>query len=78
MPSNQVQKVIESLDTLHEVRMVNNLIQVLCGNTQANDLGVGEANGLLVLMQWQNEKLLGAEAGIKTVLINHAALVKAA
>lgn len=78
MPSNQVQKLIESLDTFHEVRMVNTLIQGLCSRTEANDLGGAETRGLMVVLEWQNEKLLAAEAGIHTVLNKQAALVRAA
>lgn len=78
MPSNQVQKLIQSLDTFHEVRMVNALIQGLCARTETNDLGSAETLGLMVVLEWQNKKILEAEAGIQTVLNKQAALVRAA
>jgi hypothetical protein len=78
MPNNEVQKLVESLDTFQEVRFVNTLIQGLCARTASNELGGNEARGLMVVLEWQNEKLKGAEAIVQTVLNKQAALVRVA
>lgn len=78
MPHTEVQRLITSLDTFHEVRLVNALLQGLCSRTESNEFGGAEVRGLMVVLEWQNEKLKTAEAGIQTVLSTKAALVKAA
>lgn len=78
MPHTDIQKLVDSLDTFADVRSVNVLIQGLCARTVANDLGSGEARGLMVVLGWQNEKMLSAEAEIQNILKNKAAHIKAA
>lgn len=78
MPQTEVQNLISSLDTFHEVRLVNSLIQGLCARSEANEFGSAEVRGLMVVLEWQNEKIKGAEAGINMVLKKKAALFKAA
>ena len=60
------------------MRFVNALIQGLCARTTSNELSSSEARGLMIVLEWQNEKLLGAEVIVKNVLSKQAALVRAA
>ena len=78
MAQTEVQKLIESLDTFHEVRLVNGLIQGLCSRTESNEFGSAEVRGLMVVLEWQNEKLKTAVAGVESVLQKRAALGRAA
>ncbi len=77
MPHTEVQRLIESLDTFSEVRSVNNLIQGLCARSAKDDIAGKEAQGLMVVLQWQNEKMLAAEAGVQTILNSKTAQIRA-
>ncbi len=67
MPHNEVNRVNRALETFEQIRAVNSLIQGLCSRMDAQELTEGEAEGLYVILEWQNYQMLQAEAVIKTV-----------
>lgn len=72
MPEQQ-KKINAALESLHQVRCVNNLIQGVCARMSAAELSATEAQGLWVVLEWQNEKVGNAEAIIKTMAVGRAA-----
>jgi hypothetical protein len=73
-----VQKLVQSLDTMQELRSVNVLLQGFCSRSSDSEIAGSEARGLMVLLGWQNEKMEGAELAIQTALSEKAAPIRAA
>lgn len=73
-------KINNALECLHQVRSVNNLIQGVCTRISAGELSANEAEGLWVVLEWQNNHLKKAEGAIECVAELHgvAAPVRAA
>lgn len=67
MPQNEVTRVNRALETFEKVRAVNCLIQGLCTRMDGQELTEIEAEGLYVVLEWQNFQMQQAEAVIKTV-----------
>lgn len=76
MPINEVTKVHNALENLQRVRAVNSLLQGICRRIEGEELTETEAEGLYVVLEWQNQQMLNSEAVIKTVLAGAA--IKAA
>lgn len=55
-------KINNAVDTLHDIRCVNGLIQGLCSRVEKFELTSHEANGLAVIMEWQNERISKVES----------------
>lgn len=72
MPEQQ-KKIVQALETLHQVRCVNELIQGVCSRMAVSELSAAEAQGLWVVLDWQNERVGNTEAIIKTMAQGEAA-----
>jgi hypothetical protein len=71
-------KINNALEFIHQVRSVNNLMQGLCSRMSAGELSAKEAEGLWVLLDWQNNHLKKAEGAIESVTHGIAAQIRAA
>ncbi len=60
-------KINNALECLHQVRSVNSLIQGVCARVSAGELSANEAEGLWVVLEWQNNQLKKAEGAIECV-----------
>jgi hypothetical protein len=58
-------RINSALESIAQVRSVNNLIQGICSRLSAAELSEQEASGMWVLLEWQNERLKRAEQEIK-------------
>lgn len=68
LSNKHINRLNEAIDTMHQVRQVNSLIQGVCARVGASELNSHEAGGLWVVLEWQNEKLRGAEGVIGVVI----------
>lgn len=68
----------EAIETMQQAQHVNQFIQGVCARISAQELNEGEAMGLWAVLEWQNEKLRGAELVIGNVLVGDGASVQAA
>lgn len=73
-------KINAALENIHQVMQVNKLIQGVCSRMSAGELSANEAEGLWVVLEWQNKQLKKAEGAIECVteLQGVAASVRAA
>jgi len=70
-------KINNALEFLHQVRSVNHLIQGVCMRITAGELSANEAEGLWVILDWQNNQLAVAEGAIKSVAKLHGVAARA-
>lgn len=61
------QRKNRALDAIHQVQQVNVLIQGLCARIPSAELSANEAEGLWVVLEWQNKKIAEAGAVIETI-----------
>jgi hypothetical protein len=73
-------KMNNVLESIHQVKVVNRLIQGVCARMSAGELSANEAEGLWVVLEWQNNHLTKVEGAIECVTKLHgiAAQVRAA
>jgi len=67
-----------ALEYIHQVRTVNNLIQGVCARVSSGELSVNEAEGLWVVLEWQNKHLQQAAGAIESLTHEGAAQSRAA
>lgn len=67
-------KIDNALENLHRVRAVNKFIQGVCARVPSSwELSANEAEGLWVLLEWQNKHLLQSERVIESLTHESAA-----
>lgn len=60
-------RINRALDAIHQVQQVNVLIQGICSRIPTAELSANEAQGLWVVLEWQNKNLEEAGAVIETI-----------
>jgi hypothetical protein len=78
MPFREVSKLNGALETLKQIRDVNSLIQGLCARMSGGELTESDAEGLYIMLEWQDKQMVQAEVIIKAVYSNQAALIQVA
>jgi hypothetical protein len=76
--NNSAQQLLSAVELINQVQSVNYLIQGVCARVKVAELSANEAEGLWMVLEWQNNVLQKAAGAIELATQERAAPARAA